>query len=183
MTLQDQIWLITLLGLGVVTLGFLFVIVRAGKPADPQQAQRLPDRVRTIRRWLFLALVVLGIGVAWATLNPFPIPKQQVSLKTPQAVDVIGYQWRWELSRNQVEAGTPVEFRVTSADVNHGFALYAPDGRIVIQTQAMPGYTNRLLYTFREPGRYRILCMEYCGLVHHAMITEIEVVAAGGDPS
>lgn len=96
---------------------------------------------------------------------------------------MVAHQWYWQLSRKQVEAGVPVEFRVTSADVNHGFAIYAPDDRIVIQTQAMPGFTNKMLHTFRQPGTYRILCLEYCGLDHHGMMTEIKVVAAKGDQS
>ena len=54
-------------------------------------------------------------------------------------------------------------------DVNHGFAIYAADGRIVTQTQAMPGFVNRLVYRLLEPGRYRVLCLEYCGLAHHGM--------------
>jgi heme/copper-type cytochrome/quinol oxidase subunit 2 len=42
----------------------------------------------------------------------------------------------------------PVEFQVTSADVNHGFGIYDRSGRLLAQTQAMPGITNRLVYTF-----------------------------------
>lgn len=33
----------------------------------------------------------------------------------------------------------------------------------------MPGYHNTLDVTLDEPGRYRILCFEYCGLSHHVM--------------
>ncbi|EAR21318.1 cupredoxin domain-containing protein [Nitrococcus mobilis] len=181
MILQNEIWLITLLGLAAVTLGFIFVIAQAGKPTD---SNRVQNTANAIRRWWFLALVVFGIGVTWATLKPFPIPDQHTPLKAAQVVNVVAHQWAWQLSRNQLEAGVPVEFRVTSADVNHGFAIYAPDERIVIQTQAMPGFTNKLLYTFRQPGTYRIRCLEYCGLEHHAMMAELEVVAAArGDQS
>ena len=51
-----------------------------------------------------------------------------------------------------VPVGAVVEFRVTTLDVNHGFSLYAPDGRLVAQTQAMPGYVNRLRVTFDNPA-------------------------------
>ena len=47
--------------------------------------------------------------------------------------------------------------------------------QMVAQTQAMPGYVNRLQYTFATPGTYHILCLEYCGLVHHAMMTDLVV--------
>jgi cytochrome c oxidase subunit 2 len=59
--------------------------------------------------------------------------------------------------------------------VNHGFALYDPEFRVVAETQAMPGYTNVLRYTFREPGTYQVLCLEYCGVAHHAMMAQIKV--------
>lgn len=177
MIFQNEIWLITLLGLAAVTLGFLFVIAKAGKPADSQQTQRTQKRFYVIRRLLFLALVMLGIGVAWHTLKPFPIPNQHEPLQATQVVKAVAHQWAWQLSRKQIEVGVPVEFQVTSTDVNHGFAIYAPDDRIVIQTQAMPGFTNKMLYTFHQPGTYRILCLEYCGLGHHTMMTELEVVA------
>jgi cytochrome c oxidase subunit 2 len=40
----------------------------------------------------------------------------------------------------------------------------------------MPGITNRLVYTFPRPGKYRVLCLEYCGLVHHGMSVEFDVI-------
>ena len=68
-----------------------------------------------------------------------------------------------------------VEFRVTTLDVNHGFSLYAPDGHLVAQTQAMPGYVNRLRVTFDQPGTYTVLCLEFCGMSHHRMRGVVEV--------
>jgi cytochrome c oxidase subunit 2 len=47
----------------------------------------------------------------------------------------------------------------------------------VTQTQAMPGYVNKLYHTFTKPGKYQILCMEYCGAAHHFMVTEFEVLS------
>ncbi len=74
--------------------------------------------------------------------------------------------------------GRPVEFRVTAGDVNHGMGVYDETLRLLVQVQAMPGFTNRLVYTFAEPGTYRLLCLEYCGLAHHGMIAELKVTAA-----
>jgi cytochrome c oxidase subunit II len=79
------------------------------------------------------------------------------------------------LSHNRVPIGQTVEFHVTSADINHGFALYDPEMHLVAQTQAMPGYTNKLNYTFSRAGTYKVLCLEYCGIAHHNMIAEIKV--------
>ncbi|MEO6986048.1 MAG: hypothetical protein ABI155_11960 [Paralcaligenes sp.] len=178
MIAQSQVWFLTLTGVGLVSLVFIWVILQAGKPADSAQVQ---EAAHHIRRWWFLALVLLGVGVAYATLKPFPIADQNASSTTAQIVDVVGRQWSWTLSQSQVKAGIPVQFNVTSMDVNHGFAIYGPNDLIVTQTQAMPGFTNRLHYTFTQPGKYRVMCLEYCGVAHHAMVTEFEVVK-GGQP-
>jgi cytochrome c oxidase subunit 2 len=175
MNMQDIVSLATLAGVGIVTLVFIYVIAQSGKSDDAAQVQKQSN---FIRRWWFWVLILFGIGVAWGTLKPFPIPDQYNALKAAQVVDVVGHQWYWTISRKELEAGTPVEFRVTSNDVNHGFAVYAPDNRIVVQTQAMPDYTNKLLYTFHTPGTYRVLCLEYCGVAHHAMETQFTVVTA-----
>lgn len=180
MVFQNAIWTITLVGMGLVTLGFVYAISQAGKPADPAQAGQSYRASNVLRRWLFLALLLVGFGVSYASLRHFPIPLQHVPLQTTRIVDVVGHQWTWDISETKFKVGVPIEFRVTSDDVNHGFAIYAPDGRIVIQTQAMPGFTNKLLYTFRTPGTYRVMCLEYCGVAHHGMTAELDVVADGG---
>jgi cytochrome c oxidase subunit 2 len=179
MVFQDVIWTISLVGMGLVALGFIYAIVQAGKPPDTPAAKQVARASNVFRAWLFWALVVLGIGVAWGTLRHFPIPLQHSPLQASQVVDVVGHQWSWDVSAKQVKADVPVEFRVTADDVNHGFAIYAPDGRIVIETQAMPGFVNKVLYNFHTPGTYKIMCLEYCGLAHTAMTAEFEVVAKG----
>jgi cytochrome c oxidase subunit II len=179
MILQNVIWGITLTGMGLVALGFIYAITQAGRPADAAETAQANRSSTTLRRGLFLALLLLSIGVTWASLRHFPIPLQHEPLQAAQVVDVVGHQWTWDVSQTHLTAGEPVEFRVTASDVNHGFAIYAPDGRIVIQTQAMPGFTNKILYTFHTPGTYRIMCLEYCGVAHNGMTAELDVAAPG----
>lgn len=173
MTLQDEVWWITLAGIGGVVLVFLYVIGQAARQAETIHVQA---RAYAIWRWFFLALIVLGVGVTAATLAPFPIPNQHASPQARQVVKVVGNQWAWRLSPGPINAGEPVEFQVSSADVNHGFGIYDASGRLLAQTQAMPGITNRLVYTFPQPGKYRVLCLEYCGLAHHGMSVEFDVI-------
>jgi len=59
--------------------------------------------------------------------------------------------------------------------VNHGFGIYDPHGHFVVQVQVVPGKTQKLVHTFSTPGRYRILCLEFCGLDHHLMQTVLVV--------
>ncbi len=181
MILQNVIWAIALAGMCLVALGFILVIRQAGKPADDAATRKVAQTSNVLRRWLFGAMLVIFVGVTFATLRHFPIPPQNAPLGIHQVVDVVGRQWSWQITPNTVRAGSPVEFRVTSDDVNHGFAIYAPDGRIATQTQAMPGFTNKMVHTFTQPGTYKVMCLEYCGVGHVPMTSEIKVVATGGD--
>jgi cytochrome c oxidase subunit II len=173
--MQQQIaWQLSLALMILVALGFTFVALRSGSRADDYASVQVP--AYRLRTKLFWALVlVFGPAMIYNLLDlPY---KAHASASGAQAlaIDARGYQWRWELSRNDVPAGQPVEFRVTSEDINHGFAIYDPDMHLVAQTQAMPGYTNTLRYTFRKAGTYKVLCLEYCGIAHHNMMTEIKV--------
>ena len=181
MILQNVVWTIALVGMGLVALGFIHVIIQADKPADEDATRKSTHTAHALQAWLFVVLFVGFVAGSWATLRHFPIPPQHGTLDAQQVVDEVGRQWSWQMTPTTVKAGSVVEFRVTSDDVNHGFAIYAPDGLIVTQTQAMPGYTNKLLHTFKEPGTYTVQCLEYCGLGHAPMKTTLQVVAAKGE--
>lgn len=50
MEAQTAIWAISLTGITVVTLAFLYVVIQAGKTADTAQVQRTSNVIRT---WWF----------------------------------------------------------------------------------------------------------------------------------
>ncbi len=174
--MQDKVWLISATLMGLIALAFVFVYARSH--------ERLPDyaplqkRAYGLRTGFFWLLVVTLFPAMLYTLTQLPyVPAKAITgVAGVQVINAVGHQWRWDLDRTEVKAGAPVDFLVTSADVNHGFGIYDANLRLVAQTQAMPGYTNRLRHTFDTEGTYRVLCMEYCGLAHHNMFTEIKVV-------
>jgi cytochrome c oxidase subunit II len=177
--LQQIAWPVSLALMVLVAIGFTFVALKSGRRADDYTP--LQKRAYRLRTRLFWVLVlVLGPTMVY---NLADLPYNAIHARPNTAgkqvlvIEAKGYQWRWELSRNRVAVGQPVEFHVSSADINHGFAIYDPDRHLVAQTQAMPGYTNQLSYTFSKKGTYKILCLEYCGAGHHNMMTEIEVGA------
>lgn len=182
MNVQDRVWFIALAGIGLVALGFIFVILQAGKPADEAARAASARTARRLQGRLFAVLLVIFAAGTWLTLRPFPIPPQHVTPAVRQVVKVVGHQWFWQVQPSTIPAGQTVEFQVTSADVNHGFAIYGPDGRIVAQTQSMPGYTNTLRHTFDQPGTYTLQCLEFCGLGHAPMTAEFKVTAADAQP-
>ncbi len=140
--------------------------------------------------FLAASLLIFLVFALALTLPRMPYPAEAAA--PDRIVHVTGKQYAFALSPTpiagleaweegtypttvEVPAPSTVEFRVTSLDVNHGFSLYAPDGELVAQTQAMPGYVNRLRVRFERPGTYTVLCLEYCGLGHHRMRGVVEV--------
>ena len=172
MTTQEIAWLASLVLMTLVGLGFAFVAINSG--ARKEDYGHLVHSAYTLRAKLFWVLVLVFGPVMIYTLRDLPYDASR-NAGPAQVVDVKGYQWRWELSRDRVAKDQPVEFRVTGVDVNHGFGIYDADMHLVAQTQAMPGYTNIIRHTFLKEGTYKILCLEYCGMAHHNMTTEIKV--------
>ena len=168
--LQSIAWQVTLACVVVLLLLFGFVALNAGS-----KAEGAADKVTRARGWVFWALVVVFVPIIGYSLGGLPYFPPSGSSAQPLTVTAIGRQWRWDIDPVQVPAGQPIEFHVTSDDVNHGFAIYDSELKIVAQTQAMPGFTNVLHVNFDKAGAYRVLCLEYCGLAHHKMMTEITV--------
>ena len=71
----------------------------------------------------------------------------------------------------EVPLGAHVTFYITSADVEHGFSV--PETSI--NTMVTPGWVSSLSYTFRKPGKFLLVCNEYCGADHQLMAGDIEV--------
>ena len=172
--LQDTVWWISLILIALMAAVFAWVAAGAGQTTDAEAVQRRAYRLRT--GWFWLLIAVVGIATA-TTLTALPYPDRVSQPASRVLVRATGAQWAWTIEGPDIVIGKPVEFQVTSTDVNHGFGIYNPDLEMVAQTQAMPGYFNRLRYTFTTPGIYRILCLEYCGLAHHEMTGDLVVKA------
>lgn len=144
---------------------------------DIQPEADVAKRASALRRQLIVPaiatiLILLVFALYWA---PFPEFRERTIGKPEVTVKVDSLQWAWILDQQQIPAHKVVEFNVTSRDVNHGFAIYNAEGRLVTQTQAMPGYTNRLIFEFDEPGVYTVRCLEFCGIGHHMMLGSFTV--------
>ncbi len=168
--MQANVLIISLVLMAVLALVYLRA-VRASQPAAKDAGAPGAEKVR---KGLFWGLVILGAVVTAMTLRQWP--HDASAPEDALTITATGNQWSWDFSAQELPAGKPVVFAVTASDVNHGFGIYDESGAILFQTQAMPGYVNKVRYTFDKPGVYRVLCMEYCGLSHHDMIGELRVV-------
>jgi cytochrome c oxidase subunit II len=165
---------------------FVFVARSGGSPGE------LPLKAYKRNRVIFLfGLVTAAVVLLVFTLPLAPYPNE--GDVPDRIVYVSGKQFAFKLSDRPISrkdalddevflsikpirAGEFVEFRISAADVTHGFCIYDRDGKVLTQTQAMPGYVNRLRHRFVESGVYPVLCFEFCGIGHHTMKAQLEVV-------
>ena len=153
---------------GVYTLLWAWVMRSSRKRVEYGE---ITGGLEVLRRRLFsvIALAALVVFLGTQAILPYQ-PVRDITVGEPVTViNVTTSQFVFALSNTTIPANVPVEFAVTSVDVNHGFGIYDPDGQIIAQTQSMPGYTNRLIVNFTKTGQHRIHCLEYCGVDHWGM--------------
>lgn len=178
---QQIAWLITII---LVTFFGIIFFVLSRKAAHRQEYQPIIEKAYRIRKYYFITLVsIMSIATA-ISLTQLPYSGHRGMAAPAQdstkVIEVKGYQYYWELNRNEFVTGERYQFNVTAMDVNHGFGIYDENMVLLAQTQAMPSYTNKLLITFDKPGTYHILCLEYCSVGHHLMMKDIIVKENGG---
>lgn len=174
MNVQSVSALVTTLVILVIAVVFINIRRHAHEAREYAPVQGTAYRYRAI---LFWVMIVVGLPITVYLLRDMPYA---TAAGTTEVVNATGAQWYWDLDKEEFTTGQKVEFNVTSTDVNHGFGLYDQHGTLVAQVQAMPGYINRLTYQFTTPGTYKVMCLEYCGLVHHDMILDLTVADGNG---
>jgi cytochrome c oxidase subunit 2 len=151
----------------VVVLGVLVWSSTIGRRREID-ARKLGERERT---W-FGIVVVLLVALLFATIFFTPYGRSEGK---GLSFDVRAQQFAFVIPGKAIKAGVPVKFHLTSGDVNHGFAVFNEHNEFLFQAQVMPGKTQDYVYTFKKPGRYRVVCFEYCGVGHAEMRGQLVV--------
>ena len=119
--------------------------------------------------WFVFAVAALGRAAAGHPRRSSP-----TATTPPRAAS---RRWRSSASSSPGRSRRPRSRRACrcasrsrAADVNHGFAVYNDDNVLLFQIQAVPDDDSHIVYTFKEPGRYQVVCLEFCGVNHHKMI-------------
>lgn len=148
------------------------------------------------RIWMWAAAVIIAffmaaIGVSTVayglhppshveTIDPATVFKDPRFSKIGQAVELpdgtievqmVTLMFAFAPNEVRVPAGRPVRFRLTSADVTHGFLIAGTNAN----TMVVPGYISQFTTVFSRPGDHLIVCHEFCGNGHHAMYGRIIV--------
>jgi cytochrome c oxidase subunit 2 len=167
---------------GVVVALLVLAYLRRGRPEGPSHEDRGPYMV-IIGGGLAAPIVLLAIlfGFVIHVMPATSAPDGPTRL----TVQVIGHQWFWEvryhgssaITANEIHipAGTPVDVRVTTADVIHSF--WVP--RLNRKIDMIPGRVNRIELDAPDPGVYRGQCSEFCGVGHAQMAFDVIVQPPG----
>jgi cytochrome c oxidase subunit 2 len=86
---------------------------------------------------------------------------------------ILAYRFGWT-PELVLQEDTKYTVWLSSADVLHGFSIVGQN----LNLQIAPKHGFGATITPDEPGRYRIICNEYCGLDHQAMTSFLTVVPA-----
>ncbi len=97
-------------------------------------------------------------------------------------VEAIGHQFYFSFRYPQINGevtdemhlplNVPVTLNLTSADVIHGF--WVPAMRL--KNDTVPGLVTTIKFTPRLPGRYPIICTQFCGVLHSEMEKQVLVI-------
>ena len=142
-----------------------------------KEAQQFEGSMKLEVLWTVvpLILVMLMFWIGWKGFAPMrKVPADAM------VITAIGRMWEWEFiysdslkSRELVlPINKPVKLELVSEDVNH--SLFIPAFRV--KEDVIPGYDNYLWFTPNYIGDYEILCTEYCGLLHSAMVSKTRIL-------
>ncbi|HTO96745.1 MAG TPA: cytochrome c oxidase subunit II [Myxococcales bacterium] len=126
---------------------------------------------------LFIS-VPLSLFVFWFFLGYREFVRQQTPPADSMDVYVMAKKWMWKFAYPdgpnavnvlRVPAGRNVRLLMTSRDVIHSF--YVPEFRV--KMDVLPGRYTQAWFNAVSPGRYQILCAEFCGAGHSIMRGEV----------
>jgi len=153
---------------------------------------------RVEHRWAAVMVAIILLLVAVATFAAFyhaAVPQTRVETVNPRTLHLagefiesnlgsavepdgsvtvrgVGQQYSFTPSCIVVPTDMLITFRMTSADVVHGFLV----GDTNINLMLVPGYISSLRARFDRPGTRLMPCHEFCGVGHEGMWARVKIV-------
>jgi cytochrome c oxidase subunit 2 len=159
-----------------ITAFMIYTVIKfnrkKGKPAQQFTGSTILEIIWT---GVPFVIVMIMFYVGWVGFAPMRKPP-----KDAMVVTAIGRKWEWEFDYGNgmkakelvLPVNKPVKIDLKSEDVNHSFFIPA----FRVKEDAIPGYDNFLWFVPTFTGSYEILCTEYCGLLHSAMLSKARIV-------
>jgi cytochrome c oxidase subunit 2 len=170
--------------LAILVFGYIiyFVFAFRARPTDAPDAigVQVHDNHTLELWWTIIPTILLVILSIWSVRVWYRIQIAQPT--NGLVIESIGHQWYYTFRYPQVHGeitnemhlpvNVPVVLNVTSTDVIHSF--WVPSFRL--KADMVPGLINTIRFTPTVPGRYQIICTEFCGTLHGAMNKQYLIV-------
>ena len=169
---------ITIIGIlfSIVTVYFL-VRYRRTRPDQEGDPPKLSTAAvlgwALIPAFIFMADDFFLAARGWSLWNNYrTVPEDRYEVRLESAM------WSWnfihpggveQTNELRVPAGKPVLVRMTSRDTIH--SMFLPEFRV--KEDSMPGRITYLWFYPESPGEYKIMCAEYCGVLHSNMLGKV----------
>ena len=157
---STAIMLVVVVPVILATLGFAWWYRSSNARASHSPDESFEGRIEFVV-WSIPALIVILLGgVIWIGSHQLD-PRAPIPAKAdPLRVDVVALDWKWlfiypdqgiaAVNQLVIPAGTPVDFRLTSATVMNSFFI----PQLGSQIYTMGGMTTHLNLLADEPGEY-----------------------------
>lgn len=169
--------------LGVVTFLFYSLATFTTRERPTEIGPAIKGNNRLLATWLAASFVLVTVlyVVGFNGLANLEAAAPSSALH----VHVTAQQWLFTYTYTDFASNTqsselylpvdqPVQFTVTSEDVQHSF--WIPE--LGVKVDAVPGETTTFTTTPNKVGDYTVRCMELCGVLHAYMNTPVHVVSA-----
>lgn len=158
-----------------ITFVMIYFVIRYRKTRNPKATNIEGNNTLEVV-WTVIPtiLVLLMFYFGWMGYKPMrEVPENAIE------VTVYGQMWKFSFEYSNgkqtdslvVPINKPVKLNLVSRDVNHSF--YIPSFRI--KEDLIPGKDNYMWFESDKNGRYDVMCAEYCGQLHSAMLTSVTV--------
>ena len=107
------------------------------------------------------------------------LPDGSVRAEHGKPIYVMAIQYAFRPTTIRLAAGEKYDLQMLSTDVVHAISVQM--GGTSYNAVVMPGIVTALKLKPTKPGKYLVLCNEYCGIGHDYMYFSVIVEEAGGE--
>lgn len=160
----------------VITAAMIYFVIRYNRRRHPVASETHGNMALEVAWTVIPTLIAFGFfWYGWVGYKFMKSPP-----KDAMVVEVTGRMWSWSheyangvtSEELNIPVGKPVRLNLTAADVLHSYYIPA----FKIKQDLVPNVDGLYMwFTAREEGTWDVLCTEYCGLNHSAMITKVNV--------
>ncbi|RZI44724.1 cytochrome C oxidase subunit II [Herbaspirillum sp. HC18] len=166
--------------------------------STPSSHESEQAAARAESRWTIFVAAVIGlllVMIAFNSLHWVMMPAKRIETVNPSTlhlegefvesnlgsaiepdgsvtVRIVGQQYSFTPQCILVPDRTPLTFRVTSADVIHGFIIAETNVNVMLE----PGYISSFHAQFKRPAEHVMPCHEYCSVGHAGMWARVKVI-------